>query len=122
MGDTPRARFTATATCRAASPTRWCALRRTGTSVCTTFTRTRKREHRFNMQVLGIITARGGSKGIPRKNIASLMGRPLLAYTAEAAPAARRLSRVVISTDDPEIAQVARECGVEVPFMRPGEL
>lgn len=50
------------------------------------------------------------------------MGRPLLAYTAEAALSARRLARVVISTDDPEIAQVARECGVEVPFMRPPEL
>jgi len=50
------------------------------------------------------------------------MGRPLLAYTADAALAARRLSRVVISTDDPEIAQVARECGIEVPFMRPPEL
>jgi CMP-N,N'-diacetyllegionaminic acid synthase len=74
------------------------------------------------MQVLGIITARGGSKGIPRKNIASLMGKPLLAYTAEAGLAARRLSRVVISTDDAEIAQVAREYGIEVPFMRPAEL
>jgi CMP-N-acetylneuraminic acid synthetase len=50
------------------------------------------------------------------------MGRPLLAYTAEAALAARRLARVVISTDDPEIAQVARDCGIEVPFMRPAEL
>jgi CMP-N-acetylneuraminic acid synthetase len=50
------------------------------------------------------------------------MGRPLLAYTADAALAARRLARVVISTDDPEIAQVARACGIEVPFMRPPEL
>jgi CMP-N,N'-diacetyllegionaminic acid synthase len=50
------------------------------------------------------------------------MGRPLLAYTAEAALAARRLARVVISTDDPEIAHVARDCGVEVPFLRPPEL
>src|SRR3954467_6662401 len=74
------------------------------------------------MNVLGIITARGGSKGIPRKNIIPLLGKPLLAYTADAALAARRLSRVVISTDDSEIAQVARECGIEVPFMRPVEL
>jgi CMP-N,N'-diacetyllegionaminic acid synthase len=50
------------------------------------------------------------------------MGKPLLAYTAEAALAARRLERVVITTDDPEIAQVARECGIEVPFLRPAEL
>lgn len=50
------------------------------------------------------------------------MGKPLLAYSAEAALAARRLARVVISTDDPEIAAIARECGVEVPFMRPPEL
>jgi CMP-N,N'-diacetyllegionaminic acid synthase len=50
------------------------------------------------------------------------MGKPLLAYTAEAALSARRLSRVVISTDDPEIARVARDCGIEVPFMRPPEL
>jgi N-acylneuraminate cytidylyltransferase len=74
------------------------------------------------MQVLGIITARGGSKGIPRKNIAPLMGRPLLAYTAEAALAASRLSRIVISTDDPAIEETARRCGVEVPFLRPAEL
>src|SRR5579885_2137910 len=74
------------------------------------------------MQVWGIITARGGSKGIPRKNIADLKGRPLLAYTAEAALAAQRLSRVVLSTDDEEIAAAGRYYGVEVPFLRPAEL
>jgi CMP-N-acetylneuraminic acid synthetase len=74
------------------------------------------------MQVLGVITARGGSKGIPKKNIALLMGRPLLAYTADAALAARSLSRVVLSTDDPEIAEEGRRCGIEVPFLRPAEL
>jgi CMP-N-acetylneuraminic acid synthetase len=74
------------------------------------------------MQVLGIITARGGSKGIPKKNIAPVMGKPLLAYTAEAALGARRLSRIVLSTDDPEIAETGRRCGVEVPFLRPAEL
>src|SRR5690242_11248927 len=74
------------------------------------------------MRVLGIITARGGSKGIPKKNIATLMGRPLLAYTADAALRAASLSRVVLSTDDPEIAEVGRECGIEVPFLRPHEL
>ncbi len=74
------------------------------------------------MNVLGIITARGGSKGIPRKNIIPVGGRPLLQYTADAARAARRLTRVVLSTDDPEIAAVGRRCGVEVPFLRPPEL
>jgi CMP-N-acetylneuraminic acid synthetase len=74
------------------------------------------------MRVLGIITARGGSKGIPKKNIAPLMDKPLLAYTAEAALRARRLSRIVLSTDDGEIAEVGRRCGIEVPFLRPAEL
>jgi CMP-N-acetylneuraminic acid synthetase len=74
------------------------------------------------MRTLAIITARGGSKGIPRKNIAPLLGRPLIAYTAEAALASRKISRLVLSTDDPEIAEVAKRCGVEVPFFRPPEL
>ena len=74
------------------------------------------------MRVLGIVTARGGSKGIPRKNIVPLRGKPLLAYTAEAALAAKRLKCVVLSTDDEEIAAVGRACGLEVPFMRPPEL
>jgi CMP-N-acetylneuraminic acid synthetase len=72
--------------------------------------------------VLGIIPARGGSKGIPRKNLAPLGGRPLIAYTCEAARESRRLSRVVVSTDDDEIANVARRLGVEVPFLRPASL
>ena len=74
------------------------------------------------MRVLGIVTARGGSKGIPRKNICLLAGKPLLQYTAEAALAAKRLTLVVLSTDDPEIADVGRKCGLDVPFMRPPEL
>jgi CMP-N-acetylneuraminic acid synthetase len=74
------------------------------------------------MRTLAIITARGGSKGIPRKNIKPLCGKPLLYYTAEAALAARRLSRVVLTTDDPEIAEVGRTCGLDVPFLRPKEL
>lgn len=73
-------------------------------------------------QVLGLIPARGGSKGIPRKNIRLLAGRPLLEYTAEAALAARRLHRVVLSTEDEEIAEIGRRCGLEVPFRRPPEL
>jgi CMP-N-acetylneuraminic acid synthetase len=71
------------------------------------------------MKVLGIIPARAGSKGIPRKNIVLLGGKPLLAYTAEAALEAQRLDRVILTTDDPEIAAAGRACGLEVPFMRP---
>lgn len=74
------------------------------------------------MRVLGIIPARGGSKGVPRKNIKMLCGKPLLAYTADGALAARRLSKVVLSTEDEEIAQIGRDLGIEVPFMRPVEL
>ena len=74
------------------------------------------------MKILGIVTARGGSKSIPRKNLALLAGKPLLAYTAEAALAARGLSRVVLSTDDPEIADAGRSMGLDVPFLRPAEL
>jgi CMP-N-acetylneuraminic acid synthetase len=74
------------------------------------------------MRILAIITARGGSKSIPRKNIAPLLGRPLIAYTAEAALAAHRLDRVVLSTEDPEIADVGRRCGLDVPFLRSAEL
>ena len=74
------------------------------------------------MRVLGIITARGGSKGIPHKNITPLLGKPLLSWTVEAARASQRLSRVVLSTEDEAIASVGRACGVEVPFLRPPEL
>ena len=74
------------------------------------------------MRILGLVPARGGSKGIPRKNIRLLCGKPLLQYTAEAALAAKRLSRVILSTEDEEIAEVGRRCGLEVPFLRPPEL
>jgi len=74
------------------------------------------------MRVLGLIPARGGSKGVPRKNIKLLAGKPLLAYTAEAALNSSRLSRVILSTDDEEIAAVGKSCGLEVPFLRPAEL
>ena len=74
------------------------------------------------MEVLGIVTARGGSKGLPRKNIHALCGKPLLQYTAEAALGAKRLARVVLSTENEEIAEVGRRCGLDVPFMRPPEL
>lgn len=75
-----------------------------------------------NLRVLGLIPARGGSKGIPGKNIALLSGKPLLAYTAEAAREAQRLASVILSTDDERIAEVGRKCGLETPFMRPAEL
>lgn len=74
------------------------------------------------MKVLGLIPARGGSKGVPRKNIRLLNGKPLLAYTAEAALRAQNLSRVVLTTEDEEIAETGRQCGLDVPFMRPAEL
>jgi CMP-N,N'-diacetyllegionaminic acid synthase len=73
-------------------------------------------------KVLGVIIARGGSKGLPRKNIRLLAGKPLIAYTIEAAQKARRLDRCVLSTEDEEIAEVARQWGADVPFMRPPEL
>lgn len=73
------------------------------------------------MRVLGLIPARGGSKGVPRKNVRLLNGKPLLAYTAEAALQAKNLSKVVLSTEDEEIAEVGRNCGLDVPFMRPAE-
>lgn len=74
------------------------------------------------MNVLGVIPARGGSQSITRKNLVPLGGRPLIAYTCEAALAARRLDRVIISTDDAEIAGVAQALGAEVPFLRPEAL
>lgn len=74
------------------------------------------------MKVLGLIPARGGSKGIPHKNIRHLHGKPLIAYTAEAAFQARRLSRLILSTDDEQIAEVGRHCGLDAPFIRPAEL
>lgn len=74
------------------------------------------------MKILGIIPARGGSKGIPRKNIKALAGKPLLAYTSQEALKSQCLSRVILSTEDDEIATVGRQLGLEVPFLRPCEL
>jgi CMP-N,N'-diacetyllegionaminic acid synthase len=74
------------------------------------------------MRVVGLVPARGGSKGIPRKNARLLAGRPLLAYTAEAASRSRLLSRVILTTEDPELAELGRACGLEVPFLRPADL
>jgi CMP-N-acetylneuraminic acid synthetase len=74
------------------------------------------------MRVIGLVPARGGSKGIPRKNIRLLCGKPLLQYTAEAALQTCSLTRVILSTEDEEIAEVGRRCGLDVPFLRPSEL
>ncbi len=74
------------------------------------------------MRVLGVIPARGGSKGVPRKNIRPLGGKPLIAYAIEASHEAGRLERTVLSTDDDEIAEIGKSHGADVPFIRPAEL
>ena len=74
------------------------------------------------MTLLALIPARGGSKGIPRKNIHSFCGKPLLQWSIDAALEAACVDQVVVSTDDPEIAEVAKAGGAEVPFRRPAEL
>lgn len=74
------------------------------------------------MKILGLITARGGSKGIPRKNVKLLAGKPLIAYAIDAAKESRVFDRIIVSTDDVEIAEVAKQYGADVPFMRPEEL
>ncbi len=71
--------------------------------------------------ILAVVPARGGSKGIPRKNIRSFAGHPLIAYSIEAGLQSSRVSRVIVSTDDEEIAAVASQYGAEVPFLRPAE-
>jgi CMP-N-acetylneuraminic acid synthetase len=72
-------------------------------------------------EVLALIPARGGSKSIPRKNIRAFAGRPLIAYSIAAGLAAETVTRIIVSTEDEEIAAVAEGCGAEVPFMRPAE-
>lgn len=72
--------------------------------------------------ILGLIPARGGSKGLPRKNVLPLLGKPLAAWTIEQAQASELIDEVVVSTDDAEIADVAGSFGAPVPFMRPAEL
>ena len=74
------------------------------------------------MRTIASICARGGSLGIPRKNLEPLLGRPLIAYTIEQAIAVRSIDAVYVSTDDPEIAEVAARFGATVPFLRPAEL
>jgi len=74
------------------------------------------------LSIVAVIPARGGSKGIPRKNLVQIAGRPLIAYAIEAAREAPSVDRVIVSTDDSEIATIAIELGAEVPFRRPSEL
>ena len=74
------------------------------------------------MHILGLITARGGSKGLPGKNIKLLGGKPLIAYSIEAAQKSKLITKLIVSTDDEQIAQVCRDFGAEVPFLRPAEL
>ncbi len=75
-----------------------------------------------SQRVLALIPARGGSKGLPRKNVLPLGGRPLIAWTVRAAMDVACIDRVVLSSDDDEIAQAAREAGCEIPFRRPAHL
>lgn len=75
-----------------------------------------------NKKILGVILARGGSKGLPQKNIKLLCGKPLINYSIELALKSSLIDRVVVSTDSEEIAKVAKEAGAEVPFLRPANL
>lgn len=73
-------------------------------------------------RILGVIPARGGSKTIPKKNIKSLLGKPLIAYTIIPAKESKLLTRVIVSSDDKEIIEVSRRYGADIPFVRPKEL
>ncbi len=74
------------------------------------------------MRILGIIPARGGSKGVPNKNVKLLNGKPLLQYTTDVALQCNGLSKVILSSDDDKIIKVAKDLGIEVPFIRPNNL
>jgi len=76
----------------------------------------------MTLNIVGFIFARGGSKGVPRKNIRLFAGKPLIAYAIQTALNSKYINRVIVSTDDQEIAKIAKEYGAEVPFMRPHEL
>jgi N-acylneuraminate cytidylyltransferase len=73
-------------------------------------------------RILGLIPARGGSKALPRKNVLPLAGKPLIAWTIDAALSSKYLDRIVLSSDDPEIMEVSKAWGCEVPFQRPADL
>jgi len=72
-------------------------------------------------EVLALIPARGGSKSVPRKNLLQVAGKPLIAYSIGHALGCSQVTRTIVSTDDPEIAEVSRQFGAEVPFRRPAE-
>jgi len=74
------------------------------------------------MKVLSLIPARGGSKGVKKKNIRLMAGRPLIDYTIQISIQSKVIDRIIVSTDDPEIASISKRLGAEVPFIRPGEL
>ena len=74
------------------------------------------------MRVIGITLARGGSKGIPKKNMAMLAGKYLIDYTFESAFKSKKIDRYILSTDDEQIANYAKEKGIDVPFIRPSHL
>src|SRR5271157_3678171 len=75
-----------------------------------------------NQSVLALIPARGGSKGVPRKNLREIAGKPLIAWAIEAGRQSRYIDRLILSSEDPEIMAQARSWGCEVPFVRPAEL
>lgn len=75
-----------------------------------------------NKKILAIIPARGGSKGIPQKNIKPLNDKPLIAYSIDAALESKLIDRVIVSTEDRKIAQISKKYGAEIPFLRPKEL
>lgn len=82
----------------------------------------KNRDKTEKKNIVAIIPARGGSKGIPLKNIKELAGKPLIAYTIEEALKSKMLDRIIVSTDHNEIARISRECGAEVPFKRPADI
>ena len=75
-----------------------------------------------NLEFIGCIFARGGSKGIPNKNIKMFNGKPLIAWSIDHAKKVKKLKRIIVSTDSKKIAKVAEKYGAEVPFMRPKKL
>ena len=79
-------------------------------------------KHIKQVNILAVIPARGGSKGVPRKNIIHLCGKPLIAYTIDVAAKSKLIDAAIVSTDDSEIADVAGQYGADVPFLRPSEL
>ena len=74
------------------------------------------------MNILAIIPARGGSKGIPEKNIKKLYKRPLIEYSINAAKSSKKINKIIVSTDNEKIAKISKSLGIEVPFLRPKKI